>query len=219
MSIVFLHARRQESMSRTPQHYKRLRMQLDLRHPLQDPLLPDGYRFVTWQPLVQERHAQVQWRAFREDTDGRVFTCLSSLEGCRRLLRDTVGHSQFAASSTWLVEFQPEPDWPAVDCAMIQGLARNGGTGAIQNVGVIPEHRSFGLGRAVLLRALHGFRDHGARRATLEVTAVNEAAVGLYLSLGFQVSRVLYRRAAGGSVIDGSERAPLPRERQSPLVG
>jgi len=194
-------------------------MQLDLRQPLDPPDLPEGYRFVRWQPLVQERHAQVQWRAFRDDTDGKVFSSLGSLAGCRRLLRDTAQHAQFAPDSTWLVEFQPERDWPAVDCAMIQGLAKSGSTGAIQNVGVIPEHRGFGLGRAILLRAMHGFRMLGAKYTTLEVTAINEAAVGLYRSMGFEVSRVLYRKAAVGSVVDGSERPPYVRERQVPLVG
>jgi len=194
-------------------------MQLDLNLPLRKPSLPDGYHFVPWQPIVQDRHAQVQWRSFRDDMDGRLFSCLRNLAGCRRLLQDTVHHAQFSMSSTWLVVFQPETEWPAVDCAMVQGLARTGATGAIQNVGVVPEHRGFGLGRAVLLKALQGFRNQGAQRATLEVTAGNQAAVQLYLSMGFEVSRVLYRQAEVGSVVHGSERAPLAREMQSPVVG
>lgn len=205
-------------MSVPARHYKRLRMQLDLREPLENPQLPEGYQFVPWQALIQERHAQVQWRAFRHDLDGQLFACLSSLAGCRRLLRDTVHHSQFSSSGTWLVQFQPEPEWPADDCAMIQGLVRTGMTGAIQNLGVVPEHRGFGLGRAVLLKALHGFRSTGVRRATLEVTANNQQAVRLYLTLGFQVSRVLYRTAEAGSVVRGSERAPLERERTAALL-
>jgi GNAT superfamily N-acetyltransferase len=206
-------------MPRSADHYKRLRMQRDLCLALESPVLPDGYRFVPWQPIVQDRHAQVQWRSFRDDLDGRLFSCLRNLQGCRRLLQDTVHHLQFAESATWLVVFCPEPEWPPVDCAMIQGLARPGSTGAIQNVGVVPEHRGFGLGRAVLLQALHGFRQQGVRRATLEVTAGNQAAVNLYQSLGFEVSRVLYRQAEVGSVVDGSERAPLARELRTQAIG
>ncbi|MEO2035191.1 MAG: GNAT family N-acetyltransferase [Planctomycetaceae bacterium] len=205
-------------MSATAQHYKRLRMQLDLQKSLAAPQLPDGYHFVPWQPLIQERHAQVQWRAFRNDVDGQLFHCLSSLAGCRRLLRDTVEHTQFSMSGTWLVQFQPEPDWPADDCAMIQGLVRSGMTGAIQNLGVVPEHRGFGLGRAALLKSLHGFRSSGVRRATLEVTANNQQAVQLYLTLGFQVARILYRTAEAGAVVRGSERPPCELERTAPMM-
>lgn len=199
-------------MTANTRHYKRLRMQLDLRRLPEAPRLPDGYHFVPWQPLFQERHAQVQWRAFRNDVDGQLFDCLSNLAGCRRLLRDTVHHAQFASEGTWLVQFQPSPDWPADDCAMIQGLVRTGMTGAIQNLGVVPEHRGFGVGKAVLLKALHGLRSCGARRATLEVTANNPHAVRLYLTLGFQVVRVLYRTAVAGSVVRGSERPPNKQE-------
>ena len=206
-------------MPQSADHYKRLRMELDLSLPLEPPVLPDGYHFVPWRPIVQDRHAQVQWRSFRDDLDGRIFSCLSSLAGCRRLLQNTVHHPQFCNTATWLVAFQPEAEWPAVDCGMIQGLARTGSTGAIQNVGVVPEHRGFGLGRALLLQALCGFQNRSARRATLEVTATNQAAVNLYLSLGFEVSRVLYRQAEVGSVVDGSERAPRARERQLRVVG
>ena len=193
-------------------------MQLDLRSRLEAPELPDGYQYVPWQPQFQERHAQVQWRAFRDDVDGQLFHCLSNLAGCRRLLRDMVHHSQFSEQVTWLVQFRPSPDWPADDCAMIQGLMRTGRTGAIQNVGVVPEHRGYGVGRAVLLRALHGLRSCGARRATLEVTASNHHAVRLYLTLGFQVMRVLYRTGVGGCVVHGSERPPHKRESQVPVV-
>ncbi len=206
-------------MSQSADHYKRLRMQLDLTGTLESPALPDGYQFVPWQPIVQDRHAQVQWRSFRDDLDGQLFNCLSSLQGCRRLLQDTVHHVQFSESATWLVVFCPEPQWPAADCAMIQGLARPGATGAIQNVGVVPEHRGFGLGRAVLLKALHGFRRQGIRKATLEVTATNQSAVQLYLSMGFEISRVLYRRANVGSVVAGSERPPVARDLRTQVVG
>ncbi len=205
-------------MSTATKHYKRLKMRLVLHPSLEEPQLPDGYRFVHWQTLIQDRHAVVQWRAFRDDMDGRLFSCLSSLSGCRRLLRETVNHPQFSDQATWLVQYQPEADWPADDCAMIQGLERSGLTGAIQNLGVVPEHRGFGLGRAVLLKALHGFRRNGVGRVTLEVTALNHQAVQLYASLGFEVYRVLYRTADAGAVVRGSERPPSEMEMEMPMV-
>jgi len=205
-------------MTEPAEHHKRLRMQFDLLQLREIPCLSDGYGFVPWKHVLQQRHAQVQWRAFRDDLDGRLFTCLNTLAGCRRLLEETVRHREFCDDSTWMVVFQPVPDWPAVDCATIQGLIRPGAAGSIQNVGVVPEHRGFGLGRAIMLRALHGFRRCGARRVTLEVTASNRPAVAMYQSLGFEVGRVLFRTASAGSVVRGSERAPCPMERELRLV-
>ena len=55
-----------------------------------------------------------------------------------------------------------------------------GPIGAIQNLGVVPEYRGQGLGRALVRQALEGFYQAGLRRAYLEVTAENSAAVRLY---------------------------------------
>lgn len=65
--------------------------------------------------------------------------------GCTALMKEIVGQAAFCPAATWMVVFQPEPDWPAVDCGTIQGVTRSGGIGSIQNVGVIPEHRGLGL--------------------------------------------------------------------------
>ena len=74
---------------------------------------------------------------------------------------------------------------PISDVGTIQGTLRNGAVGAIQNIGVVPEHRGQGLGRALLVQALHGFAENGMAIASLEVTAENEVAVRLYEDLGF----------------------------------
>jgi ribosomal protein S18 acetylase RimI-like enzyme len=68
-----------------------------------------------------------------------------------------------------------------------------GPIGAIQNLGVVPEHRGRGLGRALVHQALIGFRDSGLDRAYLEVTAENQGAVVLYRSLGFRRAKTLYK--------------------------
>ena len=197
----------------TPTRYKRYRMELDLRYfDFPSPELPDGYRWLSWRPLLLEQHAQVNWRSFRDDLDGAVFPCLSQLDGCRRLMNNIREQPKFCPSATWLIAFQPEPTWPAADCATIQGISRIGGIGAIQNIGVIPEHRGNGLGRAILLKAIEGFWQSGHSTVSLEVTARNSVAVSLYRSLGFRVTRVLYRAADGGAVISGTERNPVPAE-------
>ncbi len=199
--------------STASKRYKRLRMEVDLRRvDLKSAELPDGYRWLPWRPILGERHAQVKWRSFRDDLDGDVFPCLSQLEGCRRLISDIQAQTTFSPNATWMVAFQPEPSWPADDCGTIQGLRRNSHKGAIQNIGIVPEHRGLGLGRAILLKSLEGFYYDGLDTATLEVTAENMVAVKLYRSLGFRVTRVLYREANGGKVVRGTERDPSQLE-------
>ena len=44
-----------------------------------------------------------------------------------------------------------------------------------------------------MLRALGGFRRAGVARVTLEVTAQNEAAIGLYRRLGFSPFKTVYK--------------------------
>lgn len=75
----------------------------------------------------------------------------------------------------------------------MQGIADRTGAGGIQNLGVIPAYRGRGLGLALLLQALHGFRRTGLARATLEVTAQNETAIRLYRQVGFRFRKTLYK--------------------------
>lgn len=187
--------------------YKRFRMQIELRHAFfNPPVLPEGYRWLSWRSLLLERHAQVKWRAFREDLDGKVFSCLGASSGCLGLMREIVAQRSFCPSATWMVVYQPEPNWPASDCGTIQGITRTGGIGAIQNVGVTPEHRGQGIGRALVIQALRGFMQCRMGCAVLEVTAENDGAVKLYRSLGFEVIDVLYRDGGTGDTVPASHR-------------
>ncbi len=195
----------------TPITHKRFRMQVELRKAyLQPPQLPHGYQWLPWRSLLLERHAQVKWQSFRDDLDGKVFSCLGEAPGCLALMREIVSQPEFCPPSTWMVVYQPEPDWPANDCGTIQGLTRSGGIGAIQNVGVSPEHRGQGLGRALMVQALRGFMQCGMGCAVLEVTADNIAAVALYRSMGFKVIEVLYR--------DGETGATIPEEEVGSMI-
>ncbi len=183
--------------------YKRFRMQIDLKRVAPKTVrLPEGYRWLPWRSLLLDRHAHVKWRSFREDLDGKVFACLGDAEGCLSLMKEIVGQKSFCAAATWMVVYQPEANWPAVDCGTVQGVTRSGGMGSIQNVGVIPEHRGLGLGRALVQQALLGFYQVGMGIGVLEVTADNEAAVGLYESMGFRTIQILYRDSATGETIE-----------------
>lgn len=58
----------------------------------------------------------------------------------------------------------------------------------INNVAVLPRYRGRGMGTALMRHVLDEARKLGARRATLEVRASNQAAVRLYERLGFAVA-------------------------------
>ena len=175
-------------------HYKRLLMEFDLRRtPLREPNLPVGYAFAGWHPVLAAAHAQVKFESFDREIDAGVFESLSNPAGCERLIRDISHHDDFVPLATWLIRFEGNEFAGPSPCATIQGLRKNQRVGSIQNVGVVPAHRGFGLGRALVLKSLCGYRTLGYRQVRLEVTAANRPAVMLYESLNFRVQRSSYR--------------------------
>jgi len=57
-------------------------------------------------------------------------------------------------------------------------------------MGLLPEYRRRGLGRQLALKAIEAARGAGIERVELEVFATNEAAIGLYRSLGFNTEGI-----------------------------
>jgi len=183
-------------------YFKRFRMEADLAPAAGGPALPPGYRFVSWSEPLADVHARTKFRAF-------VFPCLGSLEGCRRLMREIRGKSGFLPAATWLIACGTSPEslqW----CGTIQGVVERGGGGMIQNVGVVPGHRGLGLGRCLVERAMAGFRMHGLRRASLEVTVDNARAVRLYQRLGFRRRRTVYKVVEAGAAEAALEPLAAP---------
>ncbi|MFN5755526.1 MAG: GNAT family N-acetyltransferase [Planctomycetia bacterium] len=173
-------------------YFKRFRMDADLSAPRRPLPLPTGYRFVSWNEALLDVHARTKHRSFRGEIDALVFPCLGNIEGCRRLMREIRNKPGFLPAATWLVvrnDALGELEW----CATIQGVVDKLGVGSIQNIGVVPSHRGFGLGTCLIEQALAGFRGKGLRRAFLEVTAENSGAVRLYQRLGFRRTKTIYK--------------------------
>jgi ribosomal protein S18 acetylase RimI-like enzyme len=169
-------------------YFKRFQMQVDLLGPLPPvPPLPEGYDWAAWDDRLVEAHAAVKYQCFRGEIDGIVFPNLSCRAGCLRLMHEIRGKIGFLPGATWLIYAGAEP------CGTVQGVSDRRGGGMIQNLGLAPEHRGRGLGTALLLQALHGFRRAGLERGLLEVTAQNEGAIRLYRRLGFRFRRTLYK--------------------------
>jgi len=174
-------------------YFKRFRMEIDLQEPLQEPVLPAGYSWVAWDPMLAEVHAEVKFQCFFDEIDAVVFPSLGCRLGCSHLMREISRKSGFRPEATWLISTADGY------CGTVQGVRERSGTGAIQNLGVTPPHRGRGLGSALLLKALHGFRRTSLHRAFLEVTAQNDSAIRLYRRLGFRCRKTIYKAVQPGS--------------------
>jgi ribosomal protein S18 acetylase RimI-like enzyme len=168
-------------------YYKRFRMEIELESAGEPPALPRSFMWVPWDEPLLNQHAEVKYQSFIGEVDTCVFPCLGDRYGCRRLMVEIRRKAGFLPQATWLIAC------PEGYVGTIQGVMDYGPIGAIQNVGVLPTFRGMGLGRALVRRALAGFYQAGLRRAYLEVTAENSAAVRLYREVGFRRAHTLYK--------------------------
>jgi ribosomal-protein-alanine N-acetyltransferase len=88
-------------------------------------------------------------------------------------------------------------------CRIEAGLASLGLTGMVKkghvvSIAVMPEHRRKGVADALMTTAMEGMRKYNAKQCYLEVRVTNEAAVGLYKKLGFEISRTVRGYYADG---------------------
>lgn len=166
--------------------YKRYRMERPLHDLPPAPPPPDGYKVVPWRGDLPETHAATMFAAFRDEIDAIIFPSFGYRAGCTDLMDAIHTKGTFVPEATLLVS------GPFGPCATVQGL-RDKCFGAIQNLGVVPDHRGRGLGKLLLLTALQGFRQAGLKYAYLEVTVRNEVAVRLYRQLGFRSTRTIYK--------------------------
>lgn len=171
-------------------YYKRFRMELDLTaQPPPAPSLPNGYSFVPWDDGLLARHAEVKWLSFRGETDTHMFPSLGDFGGCIHLMEAIRFRAGFCPQATWMISCGLDY------CGTVQGLIDARGCGAIQNIGILAGYRGKGFGKALVLKALHGFGSVGVRRVMLEVTASNTGALELYRSLGFRCRQSIYKTA------------------------
>lgn len=170
-----------------PSHFKRYRMERSLAATPGQPSLPEGYAAIPWHDRLLYLHADVKYECFREDLDGRLFPNLGDRLGCRFLMEAIRARAGFCPGATWLLA------GPDGFCGTVQGVIAAERCGAIQNLGIVPNHRGRGLGSALLSFALRGFAHAGARSCILEVTADNRPAMELYRRSGFRPTRAFYR--------------------------
>ena len=85
--------------------------------------------------------------------------------------------------------------------------------GHIISIGVLPEYRRRGIGRALLCEALRALRGACAEKVYLEVREDNDVAIRLYTSTGFKVVEYLPRYYSDGG---GAYRMVLTSEPKCP---
>ena len=156
--------------------------------------VPDEYRLVPWRPELLDAHAAAKHDSFAAEPDADLFPALATAGGCRSLMADIARQPLFVPEAAWLAVRRGGGFGELGEAVgTVQGLGGTRGVGAIQNVGVVPECRGLGLGRALLARSLRGFAGRGYRRVYLEVTADNGPALHVYRSLGFRPVRTLFK--------------------------
>jgi hypothetical protein len=177
-------------------YFKRFRMEINLlgRDLGWPTLLPD-YRLVPWNESLLSLHAETKFLSFRDEIDANVFPCLGDQAGCRRLMVEISQKPGFLPEATWLAIYRPHDAMRDEPCGTVQGIRDRAGLGAIQNLGITPEHRDRGLGTCLLLKALEGFRKVGLNQVHLEVTAENDGAIRLYHRLGFVTVKTVFKVA------------------------
>lgn len=173
--------------ARNISYFKRFKMEIDLHLAPSPPALREGYSWVSWNDYLLDLHAEVLYACFREEIDSVVFPSLGDRRGCSSLMTEIRRKKGFLPDATWLLV------GPGGYCGTVQGIREQSGLGSIQNLGVTPGTRGGGLGTALLLKALDGFRRSGLRQAILEVTAQNDGAVRLYHRLGFRRRKTVYK--------------------------
>lgn len=156
------------------------------------PSIPPSFEWVAWdenqQDSLREAHAKTLFKSFQQSIDSIVFPNLGNPTGCALIVDSICGHPYFCEEGTWLLTRMGEP------VGTVQALLNaDASLGMIQNIGVIPELRGYGLGKILLLKLLHTLRDKGIHSAQLEVTMKNHIALNLYYTLGFRRRRILYR--------------------------
>ena len=133
----------------TISYFKRYKMEADL-HALPPPRTPSGCRWLPWHASLLTVHSELLVACFQQEIDATLFPSLGDPGGSRTLMTEIVRKPGFHPDATWLLESDLGP------CGTIQGI-RERGSGAIQNIGVLPAVRGQGLGEALLLAGVAWF--------------------------------------------------------------
>jgi mycothiol synthase len=182
-------------MSSTLNYLTRHHMAIGLHRLPPVPTLPEGYVWVPWDNRLIDLYAEVHFLSFRHSLDSTLFRSFNNRAGCWHLINEIRNRKDFLPCANWLIA------GPGGCCGCIQCLANSPSEGNIQNVAVVPSFRRLGLGRALVLQALHSFKQEGMTSAVLEVTGENGPAFTLYQRLGFRKMDTAYKEVLSDDIV------------------
>lgn len=84
--------------------------------------------------------------------------------------------------SGFYIALDPEGE-PA---GVVASYFKSDDVGDLRGLGVLPEHRGKGLGRALAAKSVDFFAEKGVKKVTLGVDSLNKPALAIYSSLGFE---------------------------------
>lgn len=174
-------------MSTMQAYLTRHQMAIELRRLPPVPALPEGYVWVPWDTRLMDLFTEVHYLSFRNSIDSQIFKSFNNRAGCWHIINEIRHRSDFAPQASWLIAS------PGGCCATIQCVNPSGTEGCIQNVAVVPSFRRLGLGKALIIQALHCFKQMGLTMGCLEVTEENRPAYQLYQRLGFRKMSTSYK--------------------------
>ena len=167
-------------------------MRRSLYAPLPRPVVPEGVVLRPFRVGVDE----TAWL----DVNARAFASLPDQGGWTlRDLELRLAEPWFSADGflmAWRGDRLVGFHWTKVHGALAADSHPHQAIGEVYVVGVDPDERGNGLGRALTLAGLHHLRSLDLSQATLYVDATNTAAIALYEGLGFARwdTDVLFRR-------------------------
>jgi len=152
------------------------------------PILPQ-FEIRSWSEQEYQSAAALITAAYRGHVDSEINDQYRTLSGSLRFLNNIVrfpGCGSFDQQASFVVlERRTRTLVGLILCSQVRP-----DVGHITQVCVLPEHRSAGLGEAMLAASTRNLRGRGFRFISLTVTEANDRAIALYKRIGFESTRV-----------------------------
>lgn len=176
----------EQGFSRHP----RVFMSFDMgKHPPVNPPLHPEFEIRPWTEQEYQPAAALITAAYRGHVDSEINDQYRTLSGSLRFLNNIVrfpGCGTFDPQSSFLVFHRRSRTLVGlILCSLVRP-----DVGHITQVCVLPEHRSAGLGVALLAATTKSLRDRHFGFISLTVTEANDRAIALYKRIGFESTRV-----------------------------
>jgi ribosomal protein S18 acetylase RimI-like enzyme len=153
------------------------------------PTLGPQFEIRPWSDQEYQAAAALITAAYRGHVDSEINDQYRTLSGSLRFLNNIVrfpGCGTFDPRASFVVlERHTHTLVGLILCSQVRP-----DVGHVTQVCVLPEHRSAGLGEAMLSASTKNLRERGFHFISLTVTEANDRAIALYKRIGFESTRV-----------------------------